>query len=298
MVGAVTSRQQFRFMAIDFSHFPRPVVYAIVLVLAFLLTLWVRRFIHRFVNDSSIFLKVDPTKYNFIKNAASLIIFSLALFLIIYSVPEFRTLGTTLLASAGIATAVLAFASQAALSNIISGVFIVIFKPFRVDDMIRLEGDKAGVVEDITLRHTVIRDFQNQRIIVPNAVISDQTIINAHIGDEKMKRHLFFGISYDSNIDKAFQIIQEEAEKHPLSIDARTPEEIKSDWPVVKCRVIGFGDSSINIRADVWAASPEDSWEVFCDVNKSVKERFDAEGIEIPFPYRTIVYKKDLPKNG
>ena len=298
MVGAVTSRQQFRFMAIDFSHFPRPVVYAIVLVLAFLLTLWVRRFIHRFVNDSSIFLKVDPTKYNFIKNAASLIIFSLALFLIIYSVPEFRTLGTTLLASAGIATAVLAFASQAALSNIISGVFIVIFKPFRVDDMIRLEGDKAGVVEDITLRHTVIRDFQNQRIIVPNAVISDQTIINAHIGDEKMKRHLFFGISYDSNIDKAFQIIQEEAEKHPLCIDARTPEEIKSGWPVVKCRVIGFGDSSINIRADVWSASPEDSWEVFCDVNKSVKERFDAEGIEIPFPYRTIVYKKDLPKNG
>ncbi|MFM1876877.1 MAG: hypothetical protein RL266_2614 [Bacteroidota bacterium] len=285
-------------MPFDFSHFPRPLLYSIILVIAFLLTLWVRRFIHRFVNDSSIFLKVDPTKYNFIKNAASFIIFSLALFLIIYSVPEFRTLGTTLLASAGIATAVLAFASQAALSNIISGVFIVIFKPFRVDDMIRLDGDKSGVVEDITLRHTVIRDFQNQRIIVPNSVISDQTIINAHIGDEKMKRHLFFSISYDSNIDRAFEIITEEALNHPYCIDGRTLDEKRGNWPKVKCRVVGFGDSSVNLRADVWTSSPEESWELFCDLNKSVKERFDAEGIEIPFPYRTIVYKKDLPNNG
>jgi len=285
-------------MLLEITNLPRPIIYTIILILAFLLTLWVRRLIHRFVSASSIHLKVDPTKYNFIKNAASLIIFTIAVFFVIYSVPEFRTLGTTLLASAGIATAVLAFASQAALSNIISGVFIVIFKPFRVGDIIRMEGDKAGTVEDITLRHTIIRDFQNQRIIVPNAVISDQTIINAHIGDERIKRQLFFGISYDSNIDKAFAIITEEAEKHPFCIDGRTIDEIRSGVPKIKCRVIGFGDSSVNLRADVWTDSPEQAWELFCDLNKSVKERFDAEGIEIPFPYRTIVYKNDLPKNG
>lgn len=285
-------------MSFDITNLPRPVLYVVILVLAFLLTLWVRRFINRFVNASSIHLKVDPTKYSFIKNAASLIIFTLAVFLVIYLVPELRSLGTTLLASAGIATAVLAFASQAALSNIISGVFIVIFKPFRVDDMIRLEGDRAGVVEDITLRHTVIRDFQNQRIIVPNSVISEQTIVNSHIGDERMKRQMFFSISYDSNIDKAFEIIQDEASKHPFTIDGRNVEEKRAGWPKVKCRVIGFGDSSVNLRADVWAKSPEESWEQYCDLNKSIKERFDREGIEIPFPYRTIVYKKDLPKNG
>jgi small-conductance mechanosensitive channel len=284
-------------MPFDISVLPRPALYAIILLVALLFTLWVRRFIHRFVSDSSVFLKVDATKYNFIKNAASLIIFTLACFLIIYSIPELRSLGTTLLASAGIATAVLAFASQAALSNIVSGVFIVIFKPFRVDDMIRIEGDKAGVVEDITLRHTVIRDFQNQRIIVPNSVISAQTVVNSHIADERFKRHVFFGISYDSNIDKAFQIITEEAEKHPYFLDGRSQEEKDLGWPTVKCRVIGFGDSSVNIRADIWSNSPEESWELFCDLNKSVKERFDAEGIEIPFPYRTIVYKKDLPSN-
>jgi len=285
-------------MLIDFTVFPRPVLYIIILSIAFILTLWVRRFINRFVRASSVFLRVDPTKYNFIKNAASLIIFTLAVFLIIYSVPELRSLGTTLLASAGIATAVLAFASQAALSNIISGVFIVIFKPFRVHDIIRLDDTKAGVVEDITLRHTVIRDFQNQRIIVPNSVISSQTIVNAHIGDARFKRQIFFGISYDSNIDLAFKIMTEEAEKHLLCIDGRQLEEKAVDWPKVKCRVIGFGDSSVNLRMDVWSATPEDSFELFCDVNKSIKERFDAEGIEIPFPHRTIVYKKDLPANA
>ena len=285
-------------MPVDFSAFPKPLLYLIILSVAFILTLWVRRFINRFVRDSSIFLKVDPTKYNFIKNAASLIIFTLAVFLIIYSIPELRSLGTTLLASAGIATAVLAFASQAALSNIISGVFIVIFKPFRVDDIIRLDDTKSGVVEDITLRHTVIKDFQNQRIIVPNAVISAQTIVNAHIGDSRFKRQIFFGISYDSNIDLAFKIMTEEAEKHPLCIDGRKPEELEVDWPKVKCRVIGFGDSSVNLRMDAWSNSPEESWALFCDLNKSIKERFDAEGIEIPFPYRTVVYKKDLSANA
>lgn len=283
---------------LDFSSIPRPVLYIVIIAFAFLLTLWVRRLIDRFVSDSTLHLKVDKTKYSFIKNAASLIIFSLALFLIIYSVPELRALGTTLLASAGIATAAVAFASQAALSNIISGVFIVIFKPFRVGDMIRMDGDRAGVVEDITLRHTVIRDFQNQRIIVPNAVISAQTIVNSHIGDERMKRHIFFGISYDSSIDRAFEIMRDEAMKHPLSIDGRTDEEKADDVPVVMCRVIGFGDSSVNLRMDVWAKSPEDSWQVMCDLHRSVKQRFDREGVEIPFPYRTVVYKKDLPDNA
>lgn len=285
-------------MNFDITALPRPILYLVILALAFVFTLWIRRIINRFVNDSSIFLRVDPTQYNFIKNAASLIIFSLACFIIIYSIPELRSLGTTLLASAGIATAVLAFASQAALSNIVSGIFIVIFKPFRVGDIVTLEDNRMGTVEDITLRHTIIKDFQNQRIIVPNSVISAQTLVNSHIADARFKRQIFFGISYDSSIDKAFKIITEEAEKHPNFLDGRSPEEKADGWPAVKCRVIGFGDSSVNLRADVWSSSPEESWELYCDLNKSVKERFDAEGIEIPFPYRTVVYKKDLKPNA
>ena len=81
---------------------------------------------------------------------------------------------------------------------------------------------------------------------------------------------------------------------HPGCIDGRTEYDIAQDEPVVPVRVIGFGDSSVNLRAWVWSTDPPSAFRMGCDLNKSIKERFDREGIEIPFPYRTIVYKKDL----
>lgn len=285
-------------MDFHLSDIPKPLLAFIIALMALLFALWVRMLIHRYVTNSSLLLKVDPTRYSFLKNASTFIIFSLAAFLIIYSVPGLRSLGTTLFASAGIVAAVVAFASQQALSNIVSGIFIVIFKPFRVGDVIETDAGKMGTVEDITLRHTVIRDFQNQRIIIPNTVISSQTIINSNITDERIRRHLFYSISYDSDIDLAFRIIREEAENHPLCIDGRTEEDIALGAAKVRCLVLGFGDSSVNLRADVWAANLKDAMELRSFLNKRIKERFDAEGVEIPFPYRTIVYKNDLKPNA
>jgi small-conductance mechanosensitive channel len=150
-----------------------------------------------------------------------------------------------------------------------------------------------GIVEDITLRHTVIRTFDNKRIIVPNSVINSEVLENADIVDQKTLKFLEIGISYDSDVDKAMQIIKDEALKHPLFIDNRTQEEIDNNEEPVKVRLIGFGDSSVNLRAGVWAMTPADAYTMGCDLNKNVKERFDKEGIEIPFPYRTIVYKDE-----
>lgn len=270
-----------------------------VIVAAIILSSTVRWLIHGFFSRNSAILRADPTRYNFLKNAASFIIFTLALILIIYMVPELRSLGATLFAGAGIFAAVLALASQQAFSNIISGIFIVMFKPFRVGDIIEVSGQRRGRVEDITLRHVVIRDFQNQRIIIPNTVISAETIINANITDERVKRHLVYPIGFSSNIDLAFAIITDEALKHPLTIDGRTTEEVAANQPVVKCRVLGFGESSVNIRADVWAKNPDDAFELQCDLNRSIKLRFDREGIEIPFPHRTVfIHQKNETDHG
>ena len=206
------------------------------------------------------------------------------------------SLSVSLFAGAGILAVVIGFASQHAFANIVSGIFIVIFKPFRVGDRITIGTDVRGVVEDINLRHTIIRNFENKRIIVPNSIISNEKIENASIGDEKICRFVEFGISYDSNIDKAMKIMEKEALKHPLHIDNRSDEEKEKNDPIVRVRVIGFADSSVNLRAWVWAKDSPDAFTLGCDLNKSIKERFDKEGIEIPFPYRTIVYKKDLQK--
>ena len=77
-------------------------------------------------------------------------------------------------------------------------------------------------------------------------------------------------------------------------MDNRTKEEKKNNVPAVLARLIGFGDSSINLRTYVWSKDPAKSFDLHTDLNRIVKKRFDEEGIEIPFPYRTIVYKKDI----
>jgi small-conductance mechanosensitive channel len=99
-------------------------------------------------------------------------------------------------------------------------------------------------------------------------------------------------------VERAIKIIQEEAIKHPNCIDNRTEDEKNSGVPQVIVRLISFGDFSINLRAYVWAESTPNGFILHTDINKSIKLRFDKEGIEIPFPYRTIVYKKDLNENS
>ena len=101
-----------------------------------------------------------------------------------------KSLGTALFAGAGILAVIVGFASQKAFANIISGIFILISKPFKMSDIIEFTDGKKGVVEEITLRHTIIKDYENRRIIIPNSIISEETIINSNIQDEKIRKHI------------------------------------------------------------------------------------------------------------
>lgn len=271
----------------------------LILIFGFILSRFLLWIINRYFNrteDSK--FHADPTKVNFFKNATSFVVLAMAITLIFYTIPALRAIGVTLFASAGIFAAIIGFASQQAFSNIISGIFIVFFQPFRVGDIIKIGMDVHGTVEDITLRHTVIKNFENRRIIIPNSIISSETIINSNITDERMRNFIEIGISYDSSIDLALKIMRDEALKHPLLVDGRTEEEKASGDPVVITKVIGFGDSSVNLRAYVWTKDFADGWDLKTELYLKIKKRFDKEGIEIPFPYRTIVYKKDLPPNA
>lgn len=278
----------------NFLNQYREIIYVlIILAAAFIVSKSLRFLLNRLLVSNSKKLNVDPTNYSFLKNTLGVLVWALSLVVIAYAVPQLKVMATALLAGAGFLAAALAFASQEAVSNIISGVFVIAFKPFRVGDLIQVDGAHDGTVEDITLRHTVIRDFQNRRVIIPNAAISKATIINAHLVDEKICKHFSIGVSYDSDIAKAKQIIREEAEKHPLCIDNRTEEERAAGVPMVLVRTISLADSSIVLRANIWAASPNDAFEIQCELNDILKNRFDQEGIEIPYPYRNLVIRNE-----
>jgi small-conductance mechanosensitive channel len=264
---------------------------AIVFVIAWLLSKLIRTFINRKVLNSSKDLNVDATKFYFLKHAIHVVIMVLALVVIFYSIPQLKTLGISLFAGAGIVAAIVGFASQQAFSNIVSGLFIVAYKPFRVGDIVKIGTDHQGIVEDITLRHTVIRNFENRRLIIPNSIVSAEKILNSSIIDEKTCSFVEMGISYDSDIDQAMKIMANEAENHVYCMDNRDEEEKAAGNPKVTVKVIGVLESAILLRAWVWTADPIAAFILKCDLLQTIKERFDREGIEIPFPYRTIVFK-------
>lgn len=271
----------------DFDYL---LIIGIIIIVAFVISRILKYILTKSINASVSVLKTDPTNYHFLKNAVNAIIILITIISIFYTIPSLKQIGVTLLASAGLLTVIVGFASQQAFSNIIAGIFIVIFKTFRVDDHIEI-GEQKGIVEDITLRHTVIRNLENRRVIIPNTAISEQTIINSDIVDEKVCTTLDLGIGYDSDLNNAFKIITEEAIAHNNFLDIRTKEEKQNGKNPIDLRVVGWGDSSINLRAYIWAKSFGDGFVMKCDLFKSIKEKFDIEGIEIPYPHRTIIYK-------
>ena len=265
-------------------------LFILILALTVIIAFLVNRFFRRLILKSTQEIKNDPTNYLFLRHLVVGLIYVVGISIAIYAMPNLRALASSLLAGAGILAVAVGFASQHALSNIISGLFIVIFKPFRVNDRIKLR-ELTGFIEDITLRHTVIRDFENKRIVIPNSIISNEIIVNSDIADQKICKWINVGISYDSDLGRAKQIIKEEIINHPLHIDPRTPEQIELGEELAPVRVLRFGDSSIDLRGWAWTKDAGDAFLLECDLLERIKLRFDKEGIEIPYPHRTIVYK-------
>lgn len=268
----------------------RPFFLAILtLIMTFYLVKLIKIIIDRNVKKSGDTI----TRFNFIKHFISGIIYTLGIGLAMSFIPMLKNISISIFAGSGILTIILGLASQHALSNFVSGVFLEIYKPFKRGDCIIIMGKTpVGIVEDITLRHTVIRTFENKRIIVPNSTISSELIENADIIENKVCRFFEICISHDSDVDKAIDIIKDEVLKHKDYFDNRTVKEKKDgEVPAVTVKVVSYGESSVNLKSWVWAKNNATGFKFIWDLNYSVKKRFDAEGIEIPHAYRTIVMK-------
>ena len=141
------------------------------------------------------------------------------------------------------------------------------------------------------MRHTIIKDFENRRVVIPNSIISNETIINSTLTDEKVCVFIEIPVSFSADINKVISIMQEEATRHPFCIDNRNTEELtKGDHPVM-VKVLSFGDFGILLRAYAWATSPNNGFDLKCDLNKSIKERFENEGVEFGYPVRVLINK-------
>ncbi|GAB6878586.1 hypothetical protein JCM17823_08600 [Halorubrum gandharaense] len=185
-----------------------------------------------------------------------------------------RSLGT--IAAAG--TLAIGFALQDVIRNFVAGVFIYTDKPFRIGDWVEWD-DNSGIVEDISLRVTRVRTFDNELLTVPNYTLTSGVVKNP-VAKDTLRLKFVFGIDYDDDIDAATTIIIEEAQKH---------DGIMRD-PAPSVRLNELADSYVGLQSRVWIENPSraDFVKIRAEYVQNVKERFDEEGITIPFPQRTV----------
>ncbi len=170
------------------------------------------------------------------------------------------------------------FAAQDIISNFVSGVFILRDEPFHVGDWIEWN-DNEGVVREVQLRTSKIETFDNEVITVPNSHLANNAVTNP-VSNDTLRITFLFGIDYDDDIEHAKQVILEEARS--------TPGTVSDPSPVV--RLTELGDSYVGLTGAVWIADPthSDYVKVRSDFVQAVKERFDAEGIDMPYPFTEL----------
>ena len=179
------------------------------------------------------------------------------------------------LAGLGVAGFIMGFALQDTLGNFAAGGMILFYRPYDVDDFVEVAG-AIGLVKKMTLVSTTINTFDNQTLIIPNSKIWGDVIKN--VTAQRTRRvDLEFGISYGDDIEKAERILKEIVESHDKVLEEPAPN----------IRLHKLGDSSVNFVVRPWTKTP-DYWEVYWDITREVKLRFDREGITIPFPQRDV----------
>jgi small conductance mechanosensitive channel len=265
---------------LDFFH---SVSIIIILILALVLSQIARKALNRYARVSANNIQINATTFSFLKNAVSFAIFALALIAIVHLIPGLEKLATTLWASAGILSVVIGLATQQTFGNIVSGIFIVIYKPFRIGDSIQLPNGQHGIVEDITLQFTVINNAENRHIIVPNSVITKDYIINSTIIDDKVCNQIDVKI-ITNDIDRAMALLREIAISHPDFYDASNVDIADENTPKITpilVQVIDLSDSWITLRLSVWCRASTKAFAMKSDLLLEIKKRFGNEGIKI-----------------
>lgn len=185
------------------------------------------------------------------------------------------------LGAAGIAGVAIGFASQTSLSNLISGLFIVGERPFEKGDIIEV-GTFTGTVEEIGLMALTLRTFDNRSVRIPNETLVKTNVVT--VTRYPIRRvDLTIGVSYNEAIDRVMRVLREAAEAHPAVLDEPEPMIVFN----------GFAESSLNFMIGAWATK-EDVLKVKNELPLRIKEAFDREGIEIPFPHRVLASGKAM----
>jgi len=256
-------------IALVMTYAPKVLLAIITLIVG----MWL---INRFVKvlDSKLGKK-DPTLNTFLCGLLSAVL----KILLLISVASMIGIATTsFIAIIGAAGLAVGLALQGSLGNFAGGVLILLFKPFKVGDVIEAQGF-LGSVREISILYTIVDTFDNRRVVIPNGQLSNASLTNMSVYDTR-RCDMKFSISYNDDIDKAKAICKKLIEE-----DERA---LKDPAPLIV--VGGLGESSVDLTVRAWTKSG-DLWPFYWDMQERVKKAFDAEGIVIPYPQRSVYFQ-------
>ena len=240
-----------------------------ILILGWMVAGWAKRAVRRVLSRTD---KVDATLRAFF---SSLVRYVILVFVVIAVLNQFGVQTASLIAIFGAAGLAVGLALQGTLSNVAAGVMLLIFRPLRIGQYVEVAG-KAGTVVDLNLFTTELATPDNVQIIIPNNAIWGSSVVNYSHHDTR-RVDFTLGIGYGDDMDKAIAVIES-----VIADDARPLAE-----PPAQIVVGELADSSVNIVVRIWVRA-DDYWPLKFDFTKRFKERFDAEGISIPFPQQDV----------
>lgn len=244
----------------------------ITALLIIILGLWVARWIRRGVEKTLIVRQVEPILVSFLGNVTYV---ALLVFVVIATLAQLEIQTTSLIAVVGAAGLAVGLALKDSLSSMAAGIMMIVMRPFVSGDFIHGAGN-SGTVEEIGFFTTRLRTADNTTVIIPNGKLFGDTIIN--FSDRETRRlDLVIGVGYNDDLGKVRAVLQEISE---------SDERILKDPPPV-IAVNELADSSVNFAYRIWVNTP-DYLDVRFAVTEKIKQRFDAEGISIPFPQRDV----------
>lgn len=225
--------------------------------------------------------KNNNIQLKFIRSITKAVISVIFVFAIGMLFEATREISKTLLQSSALFVAVAGFAAQQVLADVISGMMISWTKPFNIGERVTLKDkDITGIIEDITVRHTVIKTFHNSRLVIPNSVINKEILENSNFDSEYIGNYLEISVAYESNLDKAIEIIEDIIDKNDKTIDIR---EDKTVGKPVSVLIKELGESGITLKTTVWTKDINDNFTACSEIRASIKKEFDNNGIEIPY---------------
>ncbi len=237
---------------------------------------WVAKLLSGLLSKTMARRAVDPSLSGFV---SKMVFFTILALVIIPALSHIGIQTASVLAALGAAGLAVGLALQGSLANFAAGVLLIAFRPCRVGDWVDA-GGCSGTVQSISLFSTILLTGDHKRVIIPNGKIMSDAITNYSVQPNR-RVDMIVGISYDSDLKKAKQILEE-----LVAADERI---LKDPAPVIK--VAELADSSVNLICRPWVATPN-FWPVRWDLTENIKLRFDAEGIGIPFPQMDVHFHK------